>query len=136
MSGLYSTPNALAFVQFAMNARHPILRSVRVRQAVNHSVDAQAIMKYIFENNGDVLNGPLNHNMIGYDPALKRYAYDPKRARQLLAQAGYADGIAVKQPAELTARLVEESGRRAVLVPGDVADAAHCRRIVGVVGVR
>jgi len=29
-----------------------------------------------------------------------------------------------------TARLVEEAGRRAVLVPGDIADAAHCRAIV------
>lgn len=29
-----------------------------------------------------------------------------------------------------TARLVEEAGRRAILVPGDIADAAHCRAIV------
>ncbi|CAA9479864.1 MAG: Dehydrogenases with different specificities (related to short-chain alcohol dehydrogenases) [uncultured Solirubrobacteraceae bacterium] len=32
--------------------------------------------------------------------------------------------------AKETARLVEESGRRAILVPGDIADAAHCRAII------
>lgn len=34
------------------------------------------------------------------------------------------------EDAQETARLVEEAGRRAVLVPGDLADAAHCRAIV------
>ena len=34
------------------------------------------------------------------------------------------------EDAQETARLVEEAGRRAVLVPGDVGDAAHCREIV------
>ncbi|MDT1818528.1 SDR family NAD(P)-dependent oxidoreductase, partial [Acinetobacter baumannii] len=32
--------------------------------------------------------------------------------------------------AQETARLVEEAGRRAVLVPGDIADRAHCRSII------
>ena len=35
------------------------------------------------------------------------------------------------EDAQDTARLVEEAGRKAVLVPGDIADAAHCRAIVG-----
>jgi ABC-type transport system substrate-binding protein len=113
----------------AMNVAFKPFDNKLVRQAVNHSVDAQAIMKYIFEDNGDVLNGPLNHNMIGYDPALKRYAYDPKRARQLLAQAGYADGIEVnlvfspdrhlkgKEICSVIARQLSQSGVKAELVP-------------------
>ncbi len=67
-----------------------------VRQAVNYAVDPQVIMKHIFDGNGDVLNGPLNSNMVGYDPNIKRYPYDPKRARELLAQAGYPNGFEIK----------------------------------------
>jgi peptide/nickel transport system substrate-binding protein len=67
-----------------------------VRQAVNYSVDANAIVKNIFEGSGFVLNGPLGPHVIGYDPSHKRYPYDPKKARELLAKAGYPNGVAVK----------------------------------------
>ncbi len=67
-----------------------------VRQAVNYSVDANAIVKNIFEGNGFVLNGPLGPHVIGYDPSHKRYPYDPKKARELLAKAGYPNGVDVK----------------------------------------
>jgi len=67
-----------------------------VRQAVNYSVDAQAIVKNIFEGNGFVLNGPLGPHVIGYDPRIKRYPYDPKKARELLAKAGFPNGVDVK----------------------------------------
>ena len=80
----------------AMNLGFKPFDNKLVRQAINHSVDPVAIMKHIFDGNGDPLNGPLNHNMIGYDPTIKRYPHDPKKARQLLAQAGHAGGIDVK----------------------------------------
>ena len=67
-----------------------------VRQAVNYSVDAQAIVKNIFEGNGFVLNGPLGPHVIGYDPSHKRYPYDPKKARELLEKAGFPNGVDVK----------------------------------------
>jgi peptide/nickel transport system substrate-binding protein len=67
-----------------------------VRQAVNYSVDAPAIVKNIFEGGGYVLNGPVASNVIGYDPNHKRYPYDPKKSRELLAKAGYPGGVSVK----------------------------------------
>ena len=67
-----------------------------VRQAANYSVDAQTIVKNIFEGSGYVLNGPIGANVIGYDPKHKRYPYDPKKSRELLAQAGYPNGVDVK----------------------------------------
>ena len=67
-----------------------------VRQAVNYSVDAPAIVKNIFEGGGFVLNGPVGANVIGYDPNHKRYPYDPQKSRDLLAKAGYPGGVAVK----------------------------------------
>ena len=67
-----------------------------VRQAVNYSVDAPAIIKNIFDGIGFVLNGPVGPNVIGADPKIRRYPYDPQKARKLLAQAGYADGCDVQ----------------------------------------
>jgi peptide/nickel transport system substrate-binding protein len=112
----------------AMNLGFKPFDNKLVRQAVNHSVEPQAIMKHIFDGNGDTLNGPLNHNMIGYDPKAKRYPHDPEKARQLLAQAGYAGGIEVKlvyspdrhlkgkEICLVLARQLEEGGIKAELV--------------------
>jgi peptide/nickel transport system substrate-binding protein len=80
----------------AMNLAFEPFDNKLVRQAVNYSVDPHVIMKHIFDGNGDVLDGPLNSNMIGYDPNIKRYPHDPKKARQLLSQAGHPNGVEVK----------------------------------------
>jgi peptide/nickel transport system substrate-binding protein len=67
-----------------------------VRQAANYSIDAVSIVKNIFDGIGYPINGPVGSQVIGSDPKLKRYPYDPKKARELLAQAGYRDGCDVK----------------------------------------
>jgi peptide/nickel transport system substrate-binding protein len=80
----------------AMHVTYKPFDNKLVRQAINCAVDPDVIMKHIFDGNGSVLNGPLAANMVGYDPNLKRYSYDPKRARELLTQAGYPNGFEVK----------------------------------------
>jgi peptide/nickel transport system substrate-binding protein len=67
-----------------------------VRQAANYSIDAPAIVKNIFDGIGYAINGPVGPNVIGADPKLKRYPYDPQKAKQLLAQAGYPNGCDVQ----------------------------------------
>ncbi len=67
-----------------------------VRQAVNYSIDTDALIKNIFDGNGFALNGPVGPNVIGHDPSLKRYPYDPKKAKELLAKAGYPSGAEIK----------------------------------------
>ena len=80
----------------AMNVTHKPFDNKSVRQAFNHAVDPTAVIKYIYEGNGYVMNGPVGSNVIGYDPKVKRYSYDPKKAKELLAKAGYGNGLAVK----------------------------------------
>jgi peptide/nickel transport system substrate-binding protein len=67
-----------------------------VRQAINYCVDAPAIVKNIFDGIGYPLNGPVGANVIGADPKLKRYPYNPAKAKELLAQAGYKDGLDIQ----------------------------------------
>ena len=80
----------------AMNLSHKPFDNKLVRQAVNYAVDPSQVIKYIFEGNGYVMNGPMSGNVIGFDPKIKRYSYDPKKAKALLAKAGFADGLEVK----------------------------------------
>ncbi len=80
----------------AMNLSHKPFDNKLVRQAFNYAVDPAQIIKYIFEGNGYVLNGPMSSNVIGFDPKIKRYPYDPKKAKELLSKAGYGSGLEVK----------------------------------------
>ena len=67
-----------------------------VRQAINYALDPHVMLKHIYDGHGAVVNGPLGSNWVGFDPKIKRYPYDPKKARELLAQAGYPSGLEVK----------------------------------------
>jgi peptide/nickel transport system substrate-binding protein len=80
----------------AMNVTHKPFDNKQVRQAFNYAIDATVIIKHIYEGNGYVMNGPLGSNVIGFDPKMKRYPYDPKKAKELLAGAGFANGLDVK----------------------------------------
>lgn len=66
---------------------------VRVRQALNYAVDVQLIIDALLAGSGERLPNLFVPNGLGYDPALDAYAYDPDRARELLAEAGYPDGF-------------------------------------------
>jgi ABC-type transport system substrate-binding protein len=80
----------------AMNVTHKPFDNKLVRQAFNYAVDPTVVIKHIYEGNGYVMNGPLGANVIGYDPKIKRYPYDPKRAKELITKAGFADGLEIK----------------------------------------
>lgn len=80
----------------ALNPAYKPFDNKLVRQAMNYSVDPHAIVKYIYDGNGFVMDGPVASHVIGSGPSLKRYPYDPKRARELLAKAGYPNGVEVK----------------------------------------
>ncbi|ULR48304.1 ABC transporter substrate-binding protein [Streptomyces deccanensis] len=69
------------------------LGDVRVRQALNYAVDREAITKAMVGEYGR----PTSQYQTEYtDPALEnRYPYDPKKAKALLAEAGYAKGFSM-----------------------------------------
>lgn len=80
----------------AFNVAHKPFDNKLVRQAVNYAVDGGAIVKNIFEGIGYPTDGPVGSNVLGADPKLKLYSYDPNKARELLAAAGYPNGLDLK----------------------------------------
>jgi peptide/nickel transport system substrate-binding protein len=79
------------------------LRDVRVRQALNYAIDRKTIVKALFPTPGvafptDQISVP---GVVGWvKDYASRYPYNPARARQLLAAAGYRDGFTL--PVEST----------------------------------
>jgi peptide/nickel transport system substrate-binding protein len=65
---------------------------VRVRQAVNYAVNKQDIAEFVLGGAVRVSDAPIAPGIFGYTP-VGNYDYDPERARELLAEAGYPDGF-------------------------------------------
>ena len=64
----------------------------RVRLAANHAIDRQVINEA--ETLGySLLSGSIIPRKFEHALALEPYAYDPKKAKQLLKEAGYANGF-------------------------------------------
>lgn len=101
---------------------HPF-KDVRVRQALNHAVDKQAIADLIQDGRADVASQGAVPGIPGYNPALKPYAYDPDKARALLAQAEYPRGF------EMTIEFVSD------LTPLDPLIYQKVAQDLGVIGV-
>ncbi len=66
---------------------------VRVRQAVAHAVNVPAILQTVMRGTAEPVAQLVGAGMRGYTDGLERPAYDPDRARELLAEAGYPDGF-------------------------------------------
>ncbi|MFI0846093.1 ABC transporter substrate-binding protein [Mesorhizobium sp. IMUNJ 23232] len=75
-----------------MNTTMAPFDNVKVRQAVNMAINKDRIVQLI-NNRAVPANQPLPPSMPGYDKAYKGYAYDPGKAKALLAEAGHADGF-------------------------------------------
>jgi len=82
-------------VTFWINATQPPLSDRRVRQALHYAMDVQSIVKNLYAGQGKPFSGGLADTDFGHNAALKPYAYDPERARKLLAAAGHGSGIDV-----------------------------------------
>jgi peptide/nickel transport system substrate-binding protein len=72
----------------------PALGDVRVRQALNYAIDREAIASSIYGEFGTPTSLYVPEGMEGYQEELQdTYPYDPEKAKELLAEAGYPDGF-------------------------------------------
>ena len=82
----------LSLNYIGFNTRLKPFDDKRVRQAFNYAVNIEAIVQEITKRGSLPATGALPPGMPGYDPQLQGYAYDPAKAKRLLAEAGYPDG--------------------------------------------
>ncbi|WP_420452385.1 ABC transporter substrate-binding protein [Ilumatobacter sp.] len=64
-----------------------------VRQAINHAIDRESIVETLLFGQGSAAWQIFPEGYFAHDPDAASYPYDPDRARELLAEAGYPDGF-------------------------------------------
>ncbi len=89
---LVSPGTAISILHFFQNKEGP-LQDVRVRQALNYGVNMQVYVDTVQGGLNEATGQPGTPSINGYQPDIKPYPYDPDKARALLAEAGYADGL-------------------------------------------
>ena len=92
------------------------LSDVRVRRAILLACDRQRWVGEVYRGNAVVASQYVHPVVFGYDPAAAPAPYDPEKARELLAQAGFPNGV------DLT---VDYTPLQEVVIPSLVADLAR-----------
>jgi peptide/nickel transport system substrate-binding protein len=68
----------------------------KLRQAVAYAIDRDAIIKSLLLGYADRLDQPVGPGQVGYQPDMEpRYSYDPDKARALVKEAGFPNGVSV-----------------------------------------
>jgi peptide/nickel transport system substrate-binding protein len=81
-----------SYIQF--NAHKKELANPKVRIAMNLAVDKETLAKSLYLGHAQPNHAQhLSKGMLGYNEKLKPFPYDPKKARQLLKEAGYPNGF-------------------------------------------
>lgn len=84
---------SLAFAYFGQNNRNPLFADKRVRQALAYAIDSESIVQDVRKGAATVATGPIApSNEAWFNPEVKQYGYDPEKAKELLAQAGWQAG--------------------------------------------
>jgi peptide/nickel transport system substrate-binding protein/oligopeptide transport system substrate-binding protein len=134
---LVSAP-ALRLYYVAINTTRGPLADARVRQALNHAVDARAILDRLLAGRGTLAAGTIPGAVDSLADDRPPYAYDPAKAKQLLAAAGHANGLDVElwvgqdptfgRIAQSVQGYLQAAGVRAKLVQRDAPSVREAAR--------
>ena len=83
---IYLTPN--------MN----MIKDQKVREAISLSIDREAICNDLLNGTAKPTKSFIPEGLLGYDESLPELEYNPEKAKKLLAEAGYPDGITIDFP--------------------------------------
>ncbi|PHQ68931.1 MAG: ABC transporter substrate-binding protein [Sneathiella sp.] len=73
---------------------HP-LKDIRVRQAVAHAINRNGIADSLMPAGSRIVHAACYPKQFGCTDDVQKYAYDPAKAKELLAEAGYPDGFTI-----------------------------------------
>jgi len=93
--------NTMRIVFLLMNtlegAPNPELKDARVRKAIAHAIDREAIVKNIVGSGAEIINAMCTPSQVGCtQEGSVVYKFDPALAKKLLAEAGYPNGFNIE----------------------------------------
>jgi len=110
---IYSQPS-LGYTYIGYNFKSDLFQDRRVRLAMTYAINRQEIVQYVLYGLGKVATGPFPNHLWYANPYVKPIPYDPKKARQLLAEAGWndadGDGILDREGKPFRFTLITNSG--------------------------
>lgn len=99
-------PTTMPFLLFnSVNPDDP-LNNILVRQAISYAIDQQALCDAIYYGYVSPTNQFAPENSVYYSKDVVGYSYNPDKAKELLAEAGYADGFSTTLEAKNEATIV------------------------------
>ena len=115
---------ASAYSYLGYNLRRPLFQDKRVRQALSYAIDKQEIIDGVLLGLGQVASGPYKPGSWVHNPEVRRYHYDPERARTLLAEAGWkdtdGDGVVDRNGKPLAFTIVTNQGNDQRVKAGEI----------------
>lgn len=87
------TQSGMNIGYLAMNMEKPPFDNNKVRLAINHAINKPSITKHLYQGLGEPAKNPIPPTLWSYDNTIDDFEYDPDLAKQLLAEAGYANGF-------------------------------------------
>jgi peptide/nickel transport system substrate-binding protein len=94
------TRPALNTGYLAFNFRIKEFQDLRVREAVAHAINRQGLVENFLGKYGEVATNFLPPLVLGHNDAIEDWTYDPELSKQLLAEAGFPDGLSEVTVAE------------------------------------
>ena len=114
-----STANIQLIQQAGLNVGYLALNTEKkpfdnklVRQAMNYAIDQQEIVDGVYGEAGQVAKNPIPPGMWSYNDDIEDYGYNPEKAKELLAQAGYPNGFEMELWAMPVARPYNPDARK------------------------
>jgi peptide/nickel transport system substrate-binding protein len=113
-----------SYTYLGFNLRRPLFQDVRVRRALAHALNKQELVDGVLLGLGTAATGPYKPGTWPYNPHVRHYEYDPAKARQLLAEAGWhdsdGDGILDRDGRPFAFTIVTSQGSDARTKSGEI----------------
>jgi len=105
-----------SYTYMGYNLTNPLFQDKRVRQAITHAIDRQTIVDELLVGHGTVAHSHGSPARWDYNPDVPKFEYNPERAKELLAEAGWTDtdgdGILDKDGQKFTFKLQTNQGNK------------------------
>jgi peptide/nickel transport system substrate-binding protein/oligopeptide transport system substrate-binding protein len=109
----------LSIFHLRVNLNDPVMKNEKVRQALATAIDRQTIVDTILQGQGSPAEGIMPPGLSAFDENYHPYPYDIAKAKELLKEAGYADGVDI----EVRTGQVETENRVLAAIQQQVAEA-------------